>query len=252
MKKKTKKVHLSDAYIDKEYDAMGKRKPVVEEVDAYNAEAEKKALERFLKGPAGELETVVRLISEELQLNIQRVRDGKAPQPLNDFLANSLQRALGTRTYTEYKGKAVPYGFAAETDENKVIDAGIADLRAEVYGCELSAIPKLHQEWQEMVKDLFEFLYAGAVFAKSIGSSSARLYIRAWRIVEGVVAPSLEWPVPYPWQEFSADDAQRIVRLERVATERLRADAMLADLPAFPEYVRKAKKASRRERTHGF
>ena len=95
MKKKTKKVHLSDAYIDKEYDAMGKRKLVVEEVDAYNAEAEKKALERFLKGPAGELETVVRLISEELQLNIQRVRDGKAPQPLNDFLANSLQRALG-------------------------------------------------------------------------------------------------------------------------------------------------------------
>ena len=244
MKKKIdkKKERLSDEYIDREYSCMDKRRLVLEEVDEYNAAAERKAIDRFLKGAAGDTEQLVRLIRDKLQGNLRLIRNGNAPYPLSAFLANSLQRTLSTRTYVEYSGRNLPYGFASEDHVDEAVDIPIADLRAEAYDCELSAIPTLHEQWQGMVNDLSEFLYAAAVFAKSIGSAAARLYLRAWFLVEEQVASYRDDEIPcYPWPEFSADSAQRIVRLERVATERLKVDAMFADLPAFSAYVRKAK-----------
>ena len=228
MKKKNEEIRKDDSFINENYDTAGKRELVANEVFAYNRDAEKKALEAFLAGPASELAPVIQGVRDVLEGRLACVREGKAPAPLADYPANEMVRALSTRTYTKYMGRCVPDGFEDEDSH----DIDIATLRGEVTPFEFSALPKLHDEWQEMVKEFAAYLHAAAVFAKSIASASARLYLRAWLILDATIDLDDDFSF-YPWQELSADEAQQVVRLERLATRRLKVDVLLAGLPAF-------------------
>ena len=88
--------------------------------------------------------------------------------------------------------------------------------------------------WRKIVTALEEYLYAAAVFAKSVNAAStaARLYLRAWRIAKKVKDRSDNYACA------QKEEALTIVRLERVASERLWVDAQFAALPPF----KKAKK----------
>lgn len=93
----------------------------------------------------------------------------------------------------------------------------------------MAGAAKEHFDWVRLVKAFRKYLYAAATFAKSINSTAARLYLRAWLIVRDLEL-GLE---PFTSDLISEEDAQRLVRLERVATERLIVDAEYAAIPDF-------------------
>ena len=197
------------------------------EIEDYNTEQEEKALAKFKKGPIPKMKWRMEQILECLLGCIVAVKSGKAPEgQLGDYMSDELARILATATFLEYEGLSL--------DENAAIEADTGTSYEDVSNdcCVLSWTPEFGQ-WRKLVTALDEYLYAAAVFAKSVNAAStaARLYLRAWRIVKRIEKRS------DGYSNANQDEALAIVRLERVASERLWVDAQFAALPPF----RKAK-----------
>ncbi len=199
-----------------------------DEIEDYNRKREEEAREKFAKGPVPKMMWVMGQALERLLDCIAAVRSGKAPDgELGPYMRDEIARILATRTYLEYDGLAIDDDAVAEAESGTYFE----DVS---YGCSITDWTQEFGQWCKIVTALEEYLYAAAVLAKSVNASStaARLYLRAWRIVRQIKTRGDGYSCA------QKEEALSIVRLERVASDRLWTDAQFAALPPF----RKAKK----------
>ena len=193
------------------------------EIEDYNNEREKEALAKFSKGPVPKMKWVMEQILECLLDCIAAVKSGKAPDgQLGPYMSDELARLLATRTFLTYGGLSLDENAAIEADS----DTSFEDVSSD---CTIAAWTPEFGQWRKIVTALAEYLYAAAVFAKSVNAAStaARLYLRAWRIVQRIESRAGGYSCA------TQDEALAIVRLEHVASERLWVDAQFAALPPF-------------------
>ena len=209
------------------------------EIEDYNREQAEEALAKFKKGPVPKMKWVMEQLLECLLRCIVAVKSGKAPDgQLGPYMSDELARILATTTFLEYDGLNLDENAAIEADS----DTSLEDVSNDCYIT--SWTPEFGQ-WRKIVTALDEYLYAAAVFAKSVNAAStaARLYLRAWRIAHRIKNRSDNYSCAHK------DEALAIVRLERVASERLWVDAQFAALPPFKKEKKsrsgKAKKGAK-------
>ena len=193
------------------------------EIEDYNREQEEKALAKFKKGPIPKMKWRMEQILECLLECIVAVKSGKAPDgELGPYSSDELARILATRTFLEYDGLNLDENAAIEADS----DASLEDVSND---CFITSWTPEFGQWRKIVTALGEYLYAAAVFAKSVNAAStaARLYLRAWRIAQRIEKRG------GGYSNATSNEALAIVRLERVASERLWVDAQFAALPPF-------------------
>lgn len=193
------------------------------EIEEYNREQEEKALEKFKKGPIPKMKWRMEQLLECLIGCIAAVKSGKAPDgQLGPYSSDELARILATRTFLEYDGLNLDENAAIEADS----DTGYEDVSND---CFITSWTPEFGLWRKIITALGEYLYAAAIFAKSVNAAStaARLYLRAWRIAQRIEKRG------GGYSSANQDEALAIVRLERVASERLWVDAQFAALPPF-------------------
>ena len=184
------------------------------DVDAYNEQQLDEAKADFKKGPVPKMKWVLDRILDSLLRRIATVRDGDAPDAFGEYMSDELARVLGTKTFIEYGGLAIAKDEAASAPSG----THYTDV---TYDCTIAEMTDEFNEWLKILAALGTYLREAAILAKAVNPSStaARLYLRAWRLL-------------------TKDEALAVVRLERVAEDRLWVDVQFAALPPF----RKAKK----------
>ena len=200
-----------------------------DEIEDYNREQREKALEKFKKGPVPKMKWRMEQILESLLSCIVAVKSGKAPDgQLGPYMSDELARILATKAYLTYGGLSLDENAAIKADSGTCFD-DVANC------CSIASWTPEFGQWRKIATALEEYLYAAAVFAKSVNAAStaARLYLRAWRIVQRIEKRG------GGYSKANQEEALAIVRLERVASERLWVDAQFAALPPF----KKAKKS---------
>ena len=197
-------------------------KKAAEKIEAENRKKEAAALEKFKNGAVPKLDWTMDRLIEEMLSRIATVRSGAAPDALGGFTRDELARILSTKTYCEYKMLRFLRDFALKES----VDAHPAfysqATRTQCWTPQFG-------HWRQLVTALSEYLYEAAIFAKHINgnSSAARLYLRAWRIVNTIFTRNEGYSQATPGEALS------IVGLERIATERLWVDVEFAALPPF-------------------
>ena len=152
------------------------------------------------------------------------MRRGLAPDALGSFALDCLARILSTHTWLEFDGWSADDLVDMDNPEDIDMDPEDVMVRAPVF-----AWTEEYGEWDKLVSALQKYVYEAATFAKSLNSTAARLYMRAWLTLNGEDDPF----GIIPYVAYDPEDALKVVRLLRVADERLRVDAALADLPKF-------------------
>ena len=200
-----------------------------EEIDKVEAQIaikarkrEEEALAKFAKGPIPKLDWQMDRILEDVLSRIASIRAGVAPEAFGSYTRDELARVLSTATYCRYGTWHIMRERAleepADADIENYAQTRVARCWTPQFG-----------HWRQIVTALGEYLYEAAVFAKSLNpaSTAARLYLRAWHIIEILSNRN------NGYSEATANEALAIVRLERVAVERLWVDAAFAALPPF-------------------
>ena len=216
-------------------------KLIEDDIESYNDTQRAEAFEKFRKGPVPKMKWTMEEVLGSLLECISDVKSGKAPDGhLGSYTRDELARILATRTFLSYDTLSLDEKKAEEADS----ETHFEDVSTESSTKEWT--PEFGQ-WRKVVAALDEYLYSAAVFAKSVNAAStaARLYLRAWRIVRRILKRCGGYS--YATQE----EALAIVRLERVAADRLWVDAQFAALPPFkkakqprPAKAKKGKKAN--------
>ncbi len=202
---------------------------IEDEIENYNDEREKEALAEFRKGPIPGMKWLMEHFLGSLLDCIAVLKSGKvSDEPLGPFMSDALARLLSTRTFLSYEGRSI--------DDRSLVEEADSDANFEAVSsdCAITSWTPEFGLWRKVVMALEEYLYAAAVLAKSVSAAStaARLYLRAWRIVKRIECRNGGYSCA------TRDEALSIVRLERVAADRLWVDAQFAALPPF----KKAKK----------
>ena len=202
-----------------------------------NAPLEKAARKKYAKGPIPKMRDGIVYVANQILQNLKAVREGSAPDALGSYTLDSLARILSTRTWLKFDGWGVD-DFRYMNDP-EVVDMEPEDVVAEE---QVLAWTDEYGEWDKLTIALQEYVYEAAVFAKSLNSTAARLYMRAWMTLD--YEDDLFGRIPYV--AYDPEDALKVVRLLRVAEERLRVDAALAALPKFkPAKPRKPRSSKR-------
>ena len=207
-------------------------------IKEYNDAQEKEALAEFRKGPVPKMKWIMERALECLFRCISDVESGKAPDGhLGSYMRDELARILATRAFMTYSGRSL--------DEDAAED--VTNYEEALSDCVFTEWTPEFGLWRKVAAALDIYLYSAAAFAKSVNAAStaARLYLRAWRIVRRILKRCGGYS--YATQE----EALAIVRLERVAADRLWVDAQFAALPPFkkvkqprPAKAKKGKKAN--------
>ena len=207
---------------------MNKAREIVEkEVRDYNIKAENAALKKFRESPVMQRIASMPCVMLDVRRNLRLVREGRAPLGFDPFSREELVRILSAKTFFEYDFKYLLSDSGRKP--HKTLQAEVKAIRKLIEYAPMAGAAKEHFDWVRLVKAFRKYLYAAATFAKSINSTAARLYLRAWLIVR-----DLELDLkPFSSDLIPKEDAQRMVRLERVATERLIVDAEYAAIPDF-------------------
>ena len=153
------------------------------------------------------------------------MRQGVLPEmPLKDA-ADVLVQVLSTPAYLVFRG----CGVDDFVSENELDDAGkyVGIPEDLLVKCTVEAWTDEFGLWENLVKALGEYLYMAATVAKAANSTAARLYLRAWQILQERSAREKGF------YELRPEEAQRLVNLETVAYDRLWVDMQLAALPKF-------------------
>ena len=202
-------------------------------LDAEDREKEAKALEKFKKGPVPKLDWMMDRLIGEMLSRIATVRSGAAPDPIGGYTRDELARMLASKTYCEYFTRRFMREYARKSS---------ADADPGYYSQTIEARCWTPQfgHWRQLVTALIEYLHEAAIFAKHVNpaSTAARLYLRAWRIANAVYTRA------DGYSQATPDEALSIIRLEKVAADRLWIDAQFAALPPF----KGAKKSARRQK----
>ena len=205
---------------------------IEKEIEEYNKEREKEALAEFRKGSISDMKWFMEHLLNSLLDSIAELKSGKVSDEwLGPFELDELTRLLSTRTFVSYEGLSLEDRSMAEDADS---DASIEEVASD---CTITSWTPEFGLWRKVVTALEEYLYAAAVIAKSVNAAStaARLYLRAWRIVKRIKNRDDGYSCA------TQDEALAIMRLERVASDRLFIDAQFAALPPF----KKAKKATK-------
>lgn len=202
----------------------------LEKMSEKNAEA---ALKAFAKGPVPEMDWTMNELTEKLLDRIAVIRSGEAPEAFGGFSLDTLARTLATRTYCAYHTVRVSKEHAMQVPR----DADIGRYTFSTTGYRWTPQFGL---WRKMVTALMEYLHEAAIFAKHVNPSStaARLYLRALMIARRVYSRNKGYG------EAMKEEALSIIRLEKVADDRLWVDAQFAALPKF----KRSKEAARRQK----
>lgn len=202
----------------------------VEIVAARLAEEDKvheaEALAKFKRGPVPKLDWMMDQLIEEMLARIALIRSGKAPDALGGYTGDELARIFSTQTYCEYGTHRLIRSAALEVP----FDAKVGHYSAtDVNRC---WTPQFGH-WRQLVTALSEYLHEAAIFAKHVNpaSTAARLYLRAWRIVNQVYTRA------NGYSQATPTEALKVLKLERVAAERLWIDAAFAELPPYKKTV---------------
>ena len=210
------------------------------DIENYNDERQKEAQAKFDKGPIPKMKWVMGQALDRLLDRIAVVKSGNAPDEFGSYMRDELARILATETCLGYDGLTL--------DENAAIPADSGTPFEDVsHECYVTAWTPEFGQWRKIVTALDEYLYSAAVFAKSVNPSStaARLYLRAWRIVQRIEDRARSYGYAHK------DEALAIVRLERVAAERLWVDAQFAALPPFKKAKEKSASKSPSKKKKG-
>ena len=209
-----------------------------------NASLEKAARTKFAKGPIPKERDQIVYLTNSILMKLASVRNGSAPDAFGSFALDSLARILSTCTCLMFDGWSVD---SRDDDTDYMDDTEDVDVKPKdiLVPATLFAGTDEFNEWAKLVAALKEYLYDAATFAKSLKSTSARLYLRAWLTLNWDDDP-IEGDLPYA--TYSQEDALKVVRLLRVAGSRLRVDAELADLPKFKP-VKPSSAKARKSRT---
>lgn len=150
---------------------------------------------------------------------VVRVRKGKTPKPLSNFIAREIATLLSSKTWVEYEGWYFenPDKVNYDTDDiNKVAKRCWLDVTTDEYGI-----------WEQVVQTLATFLREAAAFAKRIGSLDAA---RRYMIAKRYVGRLEDGPPTFDY--LSRNDAEIVVRHIVEADDFLWADFELARLEA--------------------
>ena len=197
------------------------------DIESYNNELEKAAQAKFSKGPIPKMKWVMGQVLDRLLSRIAAVKSGMAPGEFGSYMSDELARILSTKTFLEYEGLSLDEDAAIEAESNTHFEDVSND-------CTIALWTPEYGRWCKILTALGEYLYSAAVFAKSMNPSStaARLYLRAWRIVQRIDNRGYAYAFK--------DEALAIVRIERVAADRLWVDAQFAALPPFKKVKEKS------------
>lgn len=199
------------------------------EIEKYNAKQQKAAQAKFDKGPVPQKKWVMEQTLGRLLDRIAVVKSGKAPNEFGLYMRDELARILATETCLAYDGLALDRNVVISADSGTPLESVSYENYVTLWTPEFGL-------WRQIVTALDEYLYSAAVLAKSLNASStaARLYLRAWRIVKRIEDYARSYGCA------NKDEALAIVRLERVAADRLWVDAQFAALPPFREAEEKS------------
>lgn len=231
-----KKIHGIDnakakKTVDEAAELEAEWKALVREVDDYNRKEEANALADFYAGPVPEIMRSASRARDHMLRNIELVEQGKAPQSLADFNREDMVEMLHAQTYVEYQGSWIAAEKGPEEFDSRVeyLKYCIEKQKEEAEGSwTITSKPDEYKSWLALLRDFKRYLHSAAALAKAIGSSSARLYLRAWKIIEDSWNSYLELQL-----ELSEEEAQTVMRLERVAAERLQIDLLYAELKPY-------------------
>ena len=201
-----------------------------------NTPLEEAARKKYAKGPIPKMRDGIVYLANCILQNLKSVREGAAPDALGAFALDSLARILSTPTWLEFEG----WGFEdTAADDPEVVDEEPENVMSRSL---VLVWTDEYGEWRKLASTLRKYLYEAATFAKSLNSTAARLYLRAWLTLRADVQPA----EIFSYTLCSPEDALKVVRLVRVAEERLRVDVALAALPKFkPAKPRKPRSSKR-------
>ncbi len=207
-----------------------------------NAPLEEAARKKFAKGPIPKLRDEIVYLANCILHNLKSVREGSAPNALGAFTIDSLARILSTRTWLEFEGWSADDNV--DMDNPEPIDMDLEDV---VVRAPVVAWTDEYDEWCKLARALRTYLYEAATFAKSLNSTAARLYMRAWLTLKS----DSQRAELYYYNLCPPEEALKVVRLLRVAEERLCVDAALAALPKFKPAKPSAKPRKSRSAKRG-
>ena len=200
-----------------------------------NAPLEEAARKKYAKGPIPKMRDGIVYLANRILHNLKSVREGSAPDALGAFTLDSLARILSTRTWLEFDGWSADDLIDMDNPETVIMDPEDVLVHAPVV-----AWTDEYGEWDKLTIALQKYVYEAAVFAKSLNSTAARLYMRAWLTLNNEDDPF----GILPYIAYDPEDALKVVRLLRVAEERLHVDAALAALPKFKPAAKPRKSRS--------
>lgn len=205
---------------------------IVKAANEFDAKAKETALATFNAGPVpGIMRSAYRARSHMLS-NIELVERGKAPEGLADFNREDIVEMLHTQTYAMYRAKFIvndkePEEFSSYSDYLKYC-LETQEFSPKTYETYLET--EEYKSWLALFDDLRRYLHSAAALAKAIGSSAARLYLRAWKIMNDSL-DGCEYSLVQT--ELTEAQAQTIMRLERVAAELLQIDLLYVELKPY-------------------
>lgn len=146
----------------------------------------------------------------ELVRRTQDIKAHKKPDPIGAFTRDDFERALFLDTTIDV--------------EEPIYDAQNNEVIPEMTTCATTATK---QQWL-LIKAFREYATMAASYAKYIGSSSINLWARIIDIFDEAATYS-----DISSQRLSDENAEAILKLEKVASIRLRRDMTIASIPKF-------------------
>ena len=221
-------------------EAMDRKwKAISKKVRDFNCKSRNKAMRVFKAGPVPSCMYGSVFARDFMLRNIERVESGQAPETLADCDRAAVVEMLHAQTYVEYMGKSLPEVKDEKEFDNyfSYLQECMKALRHEgVWTGQMIEETDEYRKWVALFCDLRQYLHSAAALAKAIGSSAAaRLYLRAWKILDDAESDEYERFQP----ELTTDEAESVLRLEHVAASLLQVDILYAKLQ--PYTPRKAK-----------
>lgn len=201
------------------------------EIDNANDNNRAEAQAAFTEETGKELADSCHYLAKGAAERLAVVRRGEPPPAFGAYDRDEIARIYTTDTSITYDGYDLDMGADAATIDNWP-DGAIMMPRYEE--AEEADDRKIFLDRYE------EYLYAAAVFAKSIGSAAVRPYLMAWGL-------SRETRTQFSRLTLSPQEALRLTDLEKAASKLLWLDATIARLPKF-KAVRPRRKAPSRKR----
>lgn len=158
-------------------------------------------------------------LSKVLSSRFLSVQNGNAPKIFGAYDSDELIRLLTANMALVYLmyNPLLDVDYSAYKNPKDAMTSGLIDT-----------ISNEGEIRNDFIKAYSNFLYTCASLAKSIGAAtSMRMFLKAWQILQDARSN------PECDNRLDLEDAQRLLNLDKIATQRLTIDLLAADLPEF-------------------